>query len=282
MKSIKIKTSILFWVFCLVYIAMGKALLFVNYMLVLFIHEYAHAFVAYRLGYQITNIKVIPFGISLNMQSSKLNPKDQILIAIAGPLINLACVVILVALWWVLPISYNYTNLFCFASLTTALFNFIPCFPLDGGRVLMGFVDLKSTKKLSYKLCTIVNLIFATLIFSMFIVSIFFSPNISMLLVSVFIFCNSLIKEPQSNYEFLTYSNKFDKKQSYPIKQVAVEYTLPIYKLCTYVNNNVLVHFVVMQNSKPIFSFYETQLNKIYHQYSPTQQVCEIKHNWLK
>ena len=116
MSKIKIKIGISFWIFALICILIGQGLLLINYMMVLFIHEYAHAYVAYKLGYAIKNIKVIPFGISLNMQDTNLSYQDQIKIALAGPMVNILMAIVTIALWWIFPISYAYTYMFCFAN----------------------------------------------------------------------------------------------------------------------------------------------------------------------
>lgn len=276
MANIKIKFSLTFWVFFVLLVYMGQTLLLINYMLVLFLHEYAHAYVAYRLGYQIKDIRVIPFGISLNMQNSKLNPKDEFLIAISGPVVNIISAIIVLAVWWVFPITYSFTHLFCFASLTTALFNFLPCYPLDGGRVLFSLVSLKKDKLKSIKICKTLNLTISIFIFCVFLFSIFVRVNFTYLIISLFLFANIFIVNNTSGYDFLSYSNKFVKKLSCPIKQIAIKSSCPIYKLCTYINHNVIIHFVVMDNNKVIFSFYETELQKIYSKFNPTQTVGQI------
>ena len=123
------------------------------------IHELAHAFVAKKLGYKLNNIKLIPFGICLNLNSNQISPKDEIKIAIAGPLINLFLCLILICIWWFLPSTYNFTNVFCYANLITCLFNLIPAFPLDGGRILHAMLKENFSSKKSLKLTKIINIL---------------------------------------------------------------------------------------------------------------------------
>ena len=143
MEKLKINIHPTFIVFACLLIYFGQALLFFNYLLVIFLHELSHAFIARRLGYNIKNIKLIPFGICLNINSFSITPKDEIKIALAGPITNLFLVLCTVAIWWVFPSTYNYTYIFCYANFITAIFNLIPAFPLDGGRVLLAILKQK-------------------------------------------------------------------------------------------------------------------------------------------
>ena len=63
MGKIKIRIHPMFVLFACFLVYFGQAFLFFNYLVVLFLHEYSHAFVASRLGYEIKNISLYPFFI---------------------------------------------------------------------------------------------------------------------------------------------------------------------------------------------------------------------------
>ena len=92
----------------------------------------------------------------------------------------------------------------------------------------------------------------------------------------MFILVNGFTKEP-SSYEFLSYISKSKNNLCIPIKHIAVDYTLPIYKLCTFVNHNTFIQFVVVKEGMVKFSFYESELNKILLKFQPTTPVGKIK-----
>jgi Zn-dependent protease/CBS domain-containing protein len=114
------------------------------------IHELAHAVVAKRNGIGVRSIILLPIGGVTLMEdpgSAKNDPPRDIRIAVAGPLVNLliaagTAVVVLafapqVKLWsqpWVhasnLPRSLFWSNLFL------GIFNLLPAYPMDGGRIL--------------------------------------------------------------------------------------------------------------------------------------------------
>ncbi len=274
MSKIKIKIGISFWIFAFLCVYFGQGFLLINYMLVLFIHEYSHAYMAYKLGYLINNIQVIPFGISLNLKQDNLAPDDQIKIALAGPLSNIICVVMCLALWWIAPITYGYTYLFCFSSLITAIFNCLPCYPMDGGRVMYGILRLKKPQNTSIKWCRAINITISVLFLLLFVYSCFVVVNITFLLVAIFIFSSSFIKS-NNNYNFLTYINKSSKNICY-MRQIVVNQDTPIYKLCSYINNNTFVHFFVMGDGKILFSFFESDLDKIFINFAPSTKIGDI------
>ena len=112
MEKIKIKIHPTFIIFACILVYFGKLLLFLNYILVIFLHELAHLLVARRLGYNIKSIKVIPFGVSLNIDSFNLMPRDEIKIALAGPMLNFLLSILCLSVWWVFPETFNYTYLF--------------------------------------------------------------------------------------------------------------------------------------------------------------------------
>ncbi len=273
---IKIKVSFSFVIFAFFCIFFGKSFLLINYMLVLFLHEYAHAYVAYKLGYTIKNIKIIPFGISLNIKDNKINPADQIKIAIAGPLCNIICVVVIMCCWWICPALYSYSYLFCFAHIVTAVFNFLPCYPMDGGRILFGILSKRHSKKAAFCICKTFNFVVALLMLILFVWSCFYVFNINYLLMSIFIFLNAF-ESKQPNYDFLHYIKKNLPKSHYVIRQFAVDSDMPIYKLATFVSKNDFVQFVVIKDGKQLFSFFESKLEYIFQTCLPTDKVVDIK-----
>ena len=103
MGKLKITIHPLFIVFSFILIYFGLINQFFIYLLVLCIHEYSHYFVAKRCGYVLNKMVFMPYGAGIGGESQIINPKHEILIAIAGPLVNLICVVVCVALWWIFP-----------------------------------------------------------------------------------------------------------------------------------------------------------------------------------
>lgn len=116
----------------------GAAGLFLSIIL----HETGHALVARRYGIKIKEITLFIFGGVANMESEPEKPRHEFFMAIAGPLVSGALAVIFVLLDSLirrfLPEAPVLAVVSYLAWLNGMLgvFNMIPAFPLDGGRVL--------------------------------------------------------------------------------------------------------------------------------------------------
>ncbi|MBW2274389.1 MAG: site-2 protease family protein [Deltaproteobacteria bacterium] len=115
------------------------------------LHELGHSLVAQRVGVRVRSITLFVFGGLARLESEPRRPRDEILIALAGPLVSLVLAaafsgiaglfaglagdasgapeVVAEASTWLARIN-----------LIVAIFNVVPGFPLDGGRVLRGVV----------------------------------------------------------------------------------------------------------------------------------------------
>lgn len=180
MKKIKIGPSVIFLIFlCLFF---NKILIMFNYLLALFLHEMAHLFVASKRGYTLKQFKFDIFGMSLNLNDD-ISDKDSFAINIAGPLLNLFICLLCMALYWLVPALYNYLNVFCYANLFLAIFNLLPIYPLDGGKIFRGFI--KTDKK--YRIFdAIIRYSFATIFLILFIISVFHIINWFYLIMLIF------------------------------------------------------------------------------------------------
>lgn len=112
-------------------------------MLFCFIHEIAHLIMGLFLGLKPEKIEMTPFGFFLEFnptteEKDKEILKTNILVAIAGPVTNL--IIIFVILFF--NISFIGRDLVVYANLLIFAFNLIPIYPLDGGRVLKGILDI--------------------------------------------------------------------------------------------------------------------------------------------
>lgn len=117
------------------------------------IHELSHSLVAIRFGHQVRSIILLPIGGMAQMDEIPEDPKQEILISIAGPLASVAIAGILFAVLLAMKTPIEFwsgesfydgnllLNLF-WINLILAAFNIIPAFPMDGGRVLRGILGM--------------------------------------------------------------------------------------------------------------------------------------------
>jgi len=231
----------------------NKFVLFANYIVVIIIHELSHAIVAKRLGYKLNYIKLIPFGICLDIKSNDIMPKDEIKIALAGPLANFVLSFFMLALWWIFPSSYNYTNLFCYANFITALFNLIPALPLDGGRVFLSVFKLyTNSHQKAVKLSKIINILVSVCLLFLFILSCFYEVNFTYLFVIFCVLSGLFDNNKNQKYSFINYSNKKKIGKILRVKTLCVYQDEPLYKICKHIDNFSYLKLMVFDNKKNI------------------------------
>ncbi len=110
------------------------------------LHELAHAMVARRFAMSVERITLFLFGGIAHMEDEPPSPKAEFLMAIAGPLMSLFLAFLAVgalavggaaqAPAWALALVAYLASI----NLTVAVFNMLPGFPLDGGRVLRSVI----------------------------------------------------------------------------------------------------------------------------------------------
>lgn len=110
------------------------------------LHELGHAFMARKYGIPTIDIIMYPIGGVARLARMPREPKQEFMIAIAGPAVNLAIAGVLFVLGSVLGATLsasssfqpqaNIISMLMWINLSLVAFNMIPAFPMDGGRVL--------------------------------------------------------------------------------------------------------------------------------------------------
>ncbi len=118
-----------------------KGILFAFGLLVsIALHELGHSWVAIRKGCQVREIMLLPIGGVAKMSHIPSRPKDEALIAVAGPLTGL----ILGLVFWQLARLGIFSGLLVYLAFFNLIiscgFNLLPSFPMDGGRIFRAFM----------------------------------------------------------------------------------------------------------------------------------------------
>jgi Zn-dependent protease len=109
----------------------------------LYAHELAHALVARAYGIPVRTISLFLLGGMAHITRESPTPRAEFLIAIAGPATSLAIGVAALLPWalWDLAPAVGVLGLWLATmNIPLAIFNMVPAFPLDGGRVLRGLL----------------------------------------------------------------------------------------------------------------------------------------------
>jgi len=124
------------------------------------LHELGHSLQALKYGVRVRDITLLPIGGLAQMEEIPEKPGQELRIAIAGPLVNFAIAALLIGVGALLQTQalVTVTELFrslgeaswagmlaylTMANLAMGLFNLIPAFPMDGGRVLRALLAMR-------------------------------------------------------------------------------------------------------------------------------------------
>jgi Zn-dependent protease len=157
------------------------------------LHELGHVFAARHYGVKTRDVTLWPFGGIASMEQMPEKPSQELVVALAGPAVNVVIAAVLL-LW--LGTRLDPQNLVeidnpaislaakvAGANIILVLFNMIPAFPMDGGRVLRALLAMRLGNARATELAATIGQAFAV-VFG--VVGIFYNPML--LIIAVFIF----------------------------------------------------------------------------------------------
>lgn len=163
------------------------------------LHEFGHALTARRFGVGTRSITLLPIGGLASLKEMPDNPKQEFLIAIAGPLVN---VVIAILLYPFASLetylgqdpevlqeqlstinANNFLFYLFFINIALVLFNMIPAFPMDGGRVFRALLSMKMGRVQATSIASSVGKFLA---FLFFIFGLFYSVILAVIAVFIY------------------------------------------------------------------------------------------------
>src|ERR687893_2543403 len=178
--------------------ALTSGVTIVALFLCVLLHEFGHSLAAQRLGIGIHSITLLPLGGISNFESLPEKPADEVKTTIAGPLVNVVLAPIFFGvglLFGAVPrvpadpfMDIGSVGQFFFylgyLNVVLAVFNLLPAFPLDGGRILRGLLATRLGALRATEIASRVGQLFA---FAFFLIGLL-GGNFLLALVAVFIF----------------------------------------------------------------------------------------------
>jgi stage IV sporulation protein FB len=117
------------------------------------LHEFGHILMARRYGIKTPDVTLLPIGGVAALERMPEKPGEEIMVALAGPVVNLVIAALLliplggqIDFEKITSIQHAPTDLLtqvAFANIAVFVFNLIPAFPMDGGRVLRAVLAFK-------------------------------------------------------------------------------------------------------------------------------------------
>ena len=163
------------------------------------LHELGHALTAKHFGINTKKITLLPIGGMASLERIPESPKQELLVAIAGPLVNIA---IALLLYFLIPInklillnftetfeilmSFSFQNFLFFlfiANVALVVFNIIPAFPMDGGRILRALLAMKMNRVKAAQIASSIGQFIAVLFL---LIGLLYNPFL--IIIALFIF----------------------------------------------------------------------------------------------
>ena len=252
---------------------------YLSMFLILAFHEAAHLLAVNSKKAELEHIKIEPFGISIKLKEDYIkNPWDEIIIALAGPLMNL----ILSAVFLAVPIKNQFTEFIVTANLSLAAVNLIPAMPLDGGRILRAFISLFTGHIKSYQYCLKITkyISFFLIIWGIYIL---YKTrfNFSLCIIGCFLFFNLITEQKNSKLYIMKEISEYKEKQQHLSRTLKIcdLAVLPDYKplkILENLNYNRYYKIHVIDKNRDIGSLTETQLIEGLIKYGSDVKILDL------
>ena len=157
-----------------------------------FLHELGHIITAKLFKMRIEKIEILPCGFSASFFSYNSSgfPKNfsmqELLVALAGPIVSL-----------ILALSFQYiddTNFtivtkqeIVYSNILILIFNLLPLYPLDGGRILKNILNIKLSRNNTENIINKVSSVTIILLTIVSSIAVYYFKNIAIFLVCIFL-----------------------------------------------------------------------------------------------
>ncbi|GEM_PF-205790 len=264
-EELLIKVSKLSVPYIVLLIIIGfKGKIIIAFMLVV-MHECVHFIVAKKLGFKGFDIEILPIGAVLRLQDlDDADPKEDLIISISGPLFNL--IFALIAFLLNLKFNNYYLYLLYMSNLSLGIFNLVPAFPLDGGRIVRDILALKTFYKRANRITVGISYVIGSLMLIYSLVSVFQNKkSISFIIIGVFIIIASYKEKERIVYlimgDIIKKKSKFMKKGYMENRSISIYHKKTLLEALSIVDKNKYNIFIVLDNDmKATNVIYEGEL----------------------
>ena len=182
----QIKVNLKIFLFIIIFALTHQIKIYAWVMLFAFIHELGHMIAGLLLKLKPKSLSLMPFGISITFETygyKKLIEKKKIVLAIAGPLTNF----LIAILARVLHIDKNLKEIIIYSNILIGIFNMIPLYPLDGGRILKGIIKIKTAEEKADRIANKISNVIIIIITAVSSIAILYFKNLAILFVIIYL-----------------------------------------------------------------------------------------------
>lgn len=196
MNYLKIRIDLKIFIFAILFYLTKQIEIYALLMIFALLHECGHLIAGLILKFKPEKINIMPMGVSISfkipiddynikIKNANLLSIKKIIIALSGPIINIIIAIILIFFDFNLD-EIKRLNII-YANIIICIFNLLPIYPLDGGRILKQIIKIKygviNSIKYTNKIQNLI-MILVTIISS---IAIYYFKNISILFIIIYL-----------------------------------------------------------------------------------------------
>ena len=197
-----IKINLKIFLFAIIFYFTKQIHIYAILMLFAFCHEMGHLLCGIFMGLKPKSLKIMPMGLSIEFEMYSKNIKEKlqikkIWIALAGPITNIMIMLITIIFSNnIEPILYQEI---IYSNLLIAIFNLLPIYPLDGGRVLKEVIHIIKGRKRAIELTNYISNVSMILLTFTSSIAIYYYKNIAILFIVAYLWCIIFIENKRYN-----------------------------------------------------------------------------------
>lgn len=192
----RIRIDLKIFVFIVLFYLTKQIEIYAMLMIFALLHECGHLIAGLIMGFKPEKINVMPIGLAISfkipienynkkIEKSNILSIKKIIIALAGPITN-----ILIALLFIF-MNFGFTDVqrlnIIYANVIICIFNLLPIYPLDGGRILKQFIKIKKGVIDSLQYTYIIQNVLMIILTFTASIAIYYLENISILLIIMYL-----------------------------------------------------------------------------------------------
>jgi len=154
------------------------------------IHEIGHIITGLILKMKPEKIEIMPFGVTVSFYTNFDNKINEIIVALAGPITSL----VLSILCSYINFRYITVHEAIYSNILILIFNLIPIYPLDGGRIVDGILHIKFGEKKALNLVNKISNITIIILTIISSIAVYYYKNFAIFLICIFLW-NLVLKE---------------------------------------------------------------------------------------
>ena len=203
----RLKIDLKIFLFLFLFLLTSQIEMYIILMIFAIIHELGHLVAGLILKFKPEEVKLTPVGLQIRFkidsreynekikEARSLNIKKAI-IALAGPLTNLIIAVVTIIIGYFnanIQNTYIY-QIIIYANFLIAMFNLIPIYPMDGGRVLNELLKIFIGNKKAYKITYIVSKTILILLTAVASILVLYIQNIAIVIILAYLWYLEVIE----------------------------------------------------------------------------------------